>query len=378
MLFILLLLNLLLTSELNLYSTNMKTTSAFFTFGIICISFLGCLRETPQIKVVTERVAPNKYSFRWEVLPPMNGTVKIYSSLDPEHFDLSKPLTEASISDGAAYVQASRESDRYFFLLKFNNRCKKVIASRFIYSPRIQNLRDIGGYQNKEEKTIKWAKIYRSANIKGPMAEKDICLTNKLCIKTIISFYSKKGETYKQENPQINNIHYINTDIPDPVVPAVIDMVLKGRMKKGDARLYLQKQYLDMYEKADIYFKPMFNTLLDEESYPVLLTDERGTDRVGFAVALLMAAIDVPEETVIDDYMLSFNQANIRDYIPRGTSLFLEQQETIALLLNPQEKALSVIFAQIDQEFGSIDNYLEKKLKLDKAKRKKLKQLLLY
>ena len=356
----------------------MKTMAAFLTFGIIGISFLGCLRETPQIKAVTERVASNKYSFRWEVLPPMNGTVKIYSSLDPEHFDLSKPLAEAPISDGVACVHTARESDRNFFLLKFNNRCKKIIASRFIYSPRIQNLRDIGGYQNKEEKTIRWAKIYRSANIKGPMVERDICLTNKLCIKTIVSFYSKKGETYKQENPQLNNIHYISTDIPDPVVPEVIDMVLKGRMKKGDARLYLQEQYLDMYENADIYFKPMFNTLLDEENYPILLTDERGIDRVGFAVALLMAAIDVPGETVLNDYMLSSNQANIRDYIPKGATLFLEQQETIALLLNPQEKALSVIQTRMNQEFGSVDNYLEKKLKLDKTKRKKLKQLLLY
>ena len=347
--------------------------------AIIALSYLGCARETPQIKVIAERIEPTLYSFRWEVLPPINGTVKIYSSFDPECFDMSHPCIEAPISDGAVCFPVEKENDRYFFLLKFNNRCKKIIGNRFVHnSGYIQNLRDIGGYQNKEEKTIKWAKIYRSGNIKAPVEKRDICLTNQLKIKTIIGFYNKKDETHAQEMPYLNNIHYINTHIPDPINSEVIDMVLSGRIKRGDAVLYLQERYLDIYEKADVYFNPMFNALLEPENYPILLTDERGVDRVGFAIGLLMAALEIPGETITEDYMLSKNQTDIRMYIPRTCmSIFFDQQETISLLLNPYEAALSLIHSHINRDFGSIDNYLEKKLKLDKAKRKKLKQLLL-
>ena len=357
----------------------MNVKATFLAIGIISFACLACVRESPQIKVIAEQTAPKMYSFRWEVLPPINGTVKIYSSLDPEHFDLSAPHVEAPIFDGTACFPVEGRNDRYFFLLKFNNRHKKIIGNRFVYSARIQNLRDIGGYQNKEEKTIKWAKIYRSGNIKVPMEERDICLTNQLGIRTIIGFYSKNGENYAQENPHLNNIHYINTHIPDPIVPEIINLILDGRMRKGDVMLYLQEQYLDMYENADIYFNPMFNALLEETNYPILLTDERGVGRTGFATALLMAAIDIPDETIVEDYMLSKNQIDVRACLFRKkATLFFAQQEAIVCLHNPQEKALSMIRSRINRDFGSMDNYLEKKLKLDKTKRKKLKQLLLY
>ena len=357
----------------------MKVAVKFLAIGVIGFAFFGCLRETPQIRVIAERTTPDEYSFRWEVLPPISGTVKIYVSSDPEQFDLSQPCAEVPIIDGAASFPAKKRSERYFFLLKFNNRYQKIVANRAVCSDYIRNLRDIGGYQSKDEKTIKWAKIYRSGNIKVPMGDKAACLTSQMKAKTIIGFYSKKGDVYAPGNSQLENIHYINTYIPDPIVPEVIDLVLEGKMKKGDAILYMQEQYLNMYENADLYFNPMFNVLLNAENYPVLLTDERGVDRVGFAVGLLMAALEIPGETITEDYMLSKNQTDLRLYIPRGKSpLFLEQQETIALLLNPHEKAFSLIRSRIESDFGSIDNYLEKKLKLDKAKRKKLKQLLLY
>ena len=356
----------------------MKFKINYLAFCFLAAGCCGCVQESPQIKVVCERTNEELYSFKWEVLPPINGSVKIYASFDPNRFDLDQIPFEAKISDGLARFPVKDNAKRYFFLLKFNNRFEKVIAARFAYSDKIRNLHDLGGYVNKEDKTIKWGKVYRSGDIDVPKNERDRCVINQMGVKTIVDFCDEKEKAYPLDTTNIKNVNRITSLIPNPLSPEVIDMILGGKMRKGDILLYMQGRYLDMYENADVYFKPMFECLLNPDSYPVLITSERGVDRAGFGAALLMAAIDIPNEIVSEEYLLSKNQIDIRPYLPAGKQISFEQQEAISLLLNPQDKVISMIYSQMIHDYGSVDNYLEKKLQLDHDKRKKLKELLLY
>lgn len=345
-------------------------------FCILLLCCLGCNQETPQIRVVAERMDEDTYLFRWEVLPPMKGSVTIYSSLNPTSFDYSQHPVETDILNGSIQIPVTNKDDRYFFLLKFNNSCAKEVASRFAFSDALLNLRDIGGYANKEEKNIKWGKIYRSGNIDVPKKEKDIRVINQMQLKTIIDFKEEKEKNYKDSS--LNFAKTINIPIPDLLTPDIIDMVIEGKMKKGDVILYMQEKYLEMYEHADFYFKPMFDILLDTANYPLLITSTRGKDRTGFAIALIMTAIGVPDETIIEDYLLSGKHINATKYKSLIKNLTWEEQEAMTSLLNPQEKVIDMVRERIIYDYGSTDKFLEKKLQLDKAKRKKLKALLLY
>ena len=353
--------------------------TAHLALYFLIIGCCSCVQESPQIKVVCERVCDeNIYLFKWEVLPLINGSVKIYSSSDPDHFDFSQTPFEVKISDGLTRLPIKEKNERIFFLMEFNNRFKKVTAARFPCPDKIKNLRDIGGYNNKEGKMTKWAKVFRAGDIDVPKNEKDRHIVNQIKIKTIFDFRDEKEREYPLDTGSFKNTSRITNPIPNPLNSQIIQMILDGKMRKGDVRLYMQGRYLDMYENADIYFGAMFECLLDPENYPVIITSEKGIDRTGFGIALLMMALDIPSETIIEEYLLSRKQIDIPLYMRENKQISPEQQEVISLLLNPQNKVIPMIFSQISHDYGSVDNYLERKLKLDRNKQKKLKELLLY
>lgn len=335
---------------------------------------LNCTQEPPQIKIIAERTSKNSYFFRWEVLPPIHGTVAIYSSFDPTHFDFTQIPQETTISNGSISIPVTNEKERYFFLFRFNNRYDKVTASRFAFSESIINFRDIGGYSNKEEKNTKWGKIYRSGDINVPQKERDSIVFNQINLKTIIDIEEEKPNDYLFHP---NHIEKINIPIPDLLSDNIINMIKEGKMKKGDVFLYMQEKYLDIYENTTLYFAPMFEILLQEENYPVLITSERGKDRTGIAIALIMMALDILHETIVEDYLLSEKYINTQNYKSIIKDADLEAQEAISLLLNPQEKVIEMIRDRILYDYGSTEKFLEKKLNLDSTKREKLKQLLL-
>ena len=331
---------------------------------------LNCTQESPQIKIIAERTNENSYFFRWEVLPPIHGTVAIYSSFDPNYFDLSQIPQETNISNSSISIPVTNKKDRYFFLFRFNNRYDKITASRFAFSESIINFRDIGGYSNKEEKTIKWGKIYRSGDINVPRKERDNIVFDQIKLKTIINI-EDKPLSYQDSTKKID------ISIPDLLSNDIINMIKEGKMRKGDVFLYMQEKYLDIYENIDVYFAPMFDILLQEENYPVLITSKKGKDRTGIAVALIMMALDIPYETIIEDYLLSEKYINTQNYKSIIKDAGWEAQEAISLILSPQEKAIEMIRDRILYDYGSIENFLEKRLNLDSTRREKLKQLLL-
>lgn len=57
-------------------------------------------------------------------------------------------------------------SQRYYYLMVFNNRYRVRVAARNVNIPGIQNFRDLGGYKSAETgKDTRWGMLYRSAQI---------------------------------------------------------------------------------------------------------------------------------------------------------------------------------------------------------------------
>lgn len=72
----------------------------------------------------------------------------------------------ASISSGKMTIVTNDPSQRYYYLMVFNNKYHIKVATRNINIPGIQNFRDLGGYESANTgKSLRWGMIYRSAQI---------------------------------------------------------------------------------------------------------------------------------------------------------------------------------------------------------------------
>jgi protein-tyrosine phosphatase len=88
--------------------------------------------------------------------------------------------------------------------------------------------------------------------------------------------------------------------------------------------------------------------------------------------ALLLLAIGVPRDVVIQDYRLT-------NLYRRDVSLLFGSetaQDVISLLLSAQPRYLEAAFEEIDRVHGSFEAYLTRALGIDKIKRARLLELL--
>ncbi|GAA2149815.1 tyrosine-protein phosphatase [Nocardioides koreensis] len=111
-----------------------------------------------------------------------------------------------------------------------------------------------------------------------------------------------------------------------------------------------------------------FLTRVSREDGPQLVHCTTGKDRTGWAAALLLAIAGVPDEVVLEDYLLT----NERTRASRGryltmvaTALGEELVPVYERVLVADEHYLRVGWAAADAAYGSLDGYLGDGLGLD-------------
>jgi protein-tyrosine phosphatase len=118
---------------------------------------------------------------------------------------------------------------------------------------------------------------------------------------------------------------------------------------------------------------------------PVLVHCAAGKDRTGIAIALLLAVLDVPHETIIEDYLLT-NACDLvqfavthqpGDEAPGDHPLLGMPEGIRRVLFAADADYLNAAFDQIARGHGDIQEYLRKEIGVDDAMRSKVQAALL-
>ncbi|MBN2661163.1 MAG: tyrosine-protein phosphatase [Tannerellaceae bacterium] len=342
----------------------------------VCASaFVGCTSNSPEIRTLCLRDDIGNYVIKWESDSPLQGNVKLFVSDNPEKFDISTPVGNVNINDGVTTYITNDNMTRKYFMLSFNDKTFQTIGSRGVAMDSVQNLRDIGGYVNNRDFTTRWGKIYRSGKL-NTLSEWDSMRLDNLGIKTIIDL---RGANEVHKEPiRYKNLKVINLPIPITDEDSVSKLIEEGRMRKGDAILFLQDMYLQFIKGNSPMFASAMNELLDKENYPVLITCSLGKDRAGFLSALILASLGVPEDTILKDYTTSNDCIEINKIAKLANGLNADAQETFTVIINADETYLDIAIKKILKDYGSMDKYLDKEIGMNEKKRAKLKEIMLY
>ena len=127
-------------------------------------------------------------------------------------------------------------------------------------------------------------------------------------------------------------------------------------------------------------FRQFVDTVLEADGAPVLWHCTAGKDRTGFAAAVLLRILGVPQDIIMQDYLASSAPA----LESRSKELLMlrlfEGEETadkIAVMLGVEPAWLEAAFEQIDTTWGSFDNYVAEGLQLSAADVQRLRANLL-
>ena len=346
-------------------------------FFFCCVMlFMRCdSNQTPTIRAICVRDNIGNYIIKWETDPQMEGKMKLYVSDTPDAFNLSAPCAYADIQEGIVTYITDDNISRKYFLLSFNDNYFRTIGARFVQMDGIQNLRDIGGYfDRKRQHMTQWGKVYRSGVIRALSSNDKIRMKN-LNIKTIIDLRGDDERKRMPEQPTDANV--ISIPIPIKEKDLISRRLKEGQIRKGDGFVYMQDTYLRYVTEDSAQFSKALKVFLDRDNYPILNNCSLGKDRVGFLTAMLLAALDVPEETIINDYMASNDYINLEHFAYMGRELNTDAQETITVMLHANERWMELVFRKIKKEYGSINNYLSKGLHISDKDRETLKEIML-
>jgi protein tyrosine/serine phosphatase len=338
----------------------------------------SCHREsTPMIDTLCSQDDIGNYLIKWETESSMTGTVKLYVSNTPDHFNMSEAALSEDIDKGVMTYITDDNLSRKYFLLSFNDKLYLPVgSSRAIAMDSIQNFRDLGGYYNvRNNRSTRWGKIFRSGDLTA-ISNRDSSRLDNLGIKTIIDFRDEKkaaNHPFKYSKAKI-----LNFPVPFDDEESVEEKILKGEMRKGDVQLYMQGIYLSFVDKYSASFAKALRIFLDKQNYPILISCDLGKDRVGFLTALLLAAADVSEETIREDFMLSNDYINIKHLSYLAHELNTDSQEAATVLLTVNASSFDLAFNQIKKEYGTMDKYLSKKMHLTEKEQREIKEIVLH
>ena len=116
-----------------------------------------------------------------------------------------------------------------------------------------------------------------------------------------------------------------------------------------------------MLEERHARVRAVFEALLEPGALPALVQCYAGKDRTGMVVALILAAVGVPHETIAADYALSaacLGPAFVDESRAWFTARGWTWEEYAHLCGSPAELMLDVL-AGVDKRYGGVRNYLD-------------------
>tara|TARA_B100001027_G_scaffold108081_1_gene74477 strand:+ start:2422 stop:3306 length:885 start_codon:yes stop_codon:yes gene_type:complete len=240
------------------------------------------------------------------------------------------------------------------------------------------NTRELGGYKTKDGKSLKWGVLYRSDKL-SELTDPDQKYLTQLGIKTVIDF---RSEEEKQNEPdQVpSNLKYIEMPIEaDGAIRPKVEAILKGDLNEDVGAILVEtnKEFISDFSGV---FKSFIESLVENQE-PTLFHCTAGKDRAGFAAALVLLAVGVPEEIVIEDYMKTnkYTEETIQDYINKINlySLGNVDAEILRPLLGVEERFIRAALDEIKLNYGNVESFIKDGLEIPDESIVELKNFLL-
>ncbi len=242
------------------------------------------------------------------------------------------------------------------------------------------NLRDFGGYTTADGRRVRRGRLFRSGSLARLTAEGQRGF-EALAVRLICDL-RRPDERAGEPTP-----------FPVEVVPRLEIAIDPGsaptlRQRLADGVLDLEERIDFMIainrelarDHADDYAR-MFAGLLDMEEGAFLVHCAAGKDRTGFACALILHALGVPEQTVLEDYLLTNAHVDVDTYLARVAADLEPHRrpdpESLMALAGVRTEYLRAAYEVIEAEFENVERYIERAVGLDAAARATLRTRLL-
>jgi len=238
------------------------------------------------------------------------------------------------------------------------------LPSRHLNLAGASNFRDLGGYAAGNGRRLRWRQLFRSNHL-GHLTEDDIKVVRGLGVRSAFDF---RGVQERVAAACVVDEIAVHSLPIEPTVVALLRAKLQARaLSSADALEIMRDSYRGYVRTNTHSFRELFSHLLEDKA-PLVIHCTAGKDRTGFACALILHALGVPDQVISEDYLLT-NRFYRRD--PNSApDLPADVRQAIGSV---ESSFLAAGFEAVSAQYRDLESYFRDGLGLGKPERNELK-----
>ncbi|MDO6692873.1 tyrosine-protein phosphatase [Aliiglaciecola sp. 3_MG-2023] len=310
------------------------------------------------------------YHLNWQAESPV--TVKAF----PVGNENNVILIDSNNSGNEVRWQAPA-TQRYQFIIEQSNGEAVELRTRVLPFAGGRNFRDLGGFKTKDGKQVKWGKLYRSGAMHN-LTSDDYATIRDLGIATVVDFRTPEERASEKTEWQGGEVEHYTWDYAMDFDMESFKSVMNGQpitseMMEG----VMASMYPGILSQQKEHYKAMFDRLVESDE-PLVFHCTAGKDRTGISAALILTALDVERDVIIQDYEFTEQVLKPEDLLPPAghanepadpmmAKLAKLPKPALAALMGARKSYIQAAFDEMIAQSGSVTAYIEQELEVSPA-----------
>ncbi|MBJ19551.1 MAG: protein tyrosine phosphatase [Deltaproteobacteria bacterium] len=248
---------------------------------------------------------------------------------------------------------------------------------------RIANFRDMGGHTTHDGRRLARGRLLRSGHL-SDASDSDVEKLEAFGLRRIFDFRTDRDIEQEGRDRLPSTAQNVLLPMPDPARGADIRALmvgttpddLDGLFGDGKAEQMMVESAAGLVRERREPYTLFLKALARADHVPALFHCSAGKDRAGWAGSVVLLSLGVPEDQVIEQYLLS-NRAG-DEIIERQRKIGNDfWHEALAPLVGVREEYIQSSLNAVTEDWGDFDSYLSHGLGVTEEERESLRKNLL-
>ena len=229
---------------------------------------------------------------------------------------------------------------------------------RHIHFESVPNFRDLGGYRTHDGRTVAWRRLFRSAALHHMNDREMARLKGELGIRAVIDLRRPKDREQVVVRLEAIGARYYPIPFSTWPWPAPSnDEATAHPNATNMAEIYLHRIREQPFVKRLV---DALEIIAEQDNHPLVFHCSAGKDRTGVLAAVVLTALGIADDDVVEDYVLSAPlMKDIRDRMTSDPETAQGVKDLPDFQWEASAESMAAFLSLLRREYGSADGYLK-------------------